>query len=517
MSSPAPARTRRGVRVFLPAFLLLSFLSILWALATPIFASPDESAHAVKAIAQVHGQLIQQSRPDVPYPVYNLPDAYRFSPSTICFAFYPGVTAACPTELGSPGGTDWFKDWVSGYNPVYYYAVGWPSLFLGGSAGIYGIRIVSALLSSALLAGAFVAAAAGRRARWMPAGLAFLASPMSMFLAGSVNPQAAEFSASALLTVSLLRLLQHREEPAEVALRLRTLWILITLSAAVLAIARATGPLWVVVIVVGVFLASGVWSSLSLFRERSNYPWIAAIVAFGLFSVVWTLLTGSLSGQAQATDAPLVGGTFVQGFWAMIRATPFFVESAAGIFGWQDTVLPAVGYALIFGALAILFALAVSATDRRGRVVLIAALGVTVIVPAMVQAASVSRTGIIWQGRYGLFLYLAAILLAAWILSHDAPRAAFLSAPITVIINGLMGAFGVLAFLVVLRRYVVGTDATITKMFSAPVWEPPLGWPVLVALNVLAVVAFSVWNTRSAILLARAEDADAALAPSSRP
>ncbi|MDP9028526.1 MAG: DUF2142 domain-containing protein [Actinomycetota bacterium] len=510
MSSPAPARTRRGLRVFLPAFLLLSVLSILWALATPIFASPDESAHAVKAIAQVHGQFVQKSRPDVPYPVYNLPDAYRFSPSTICFAFYPDITAACPTELGSPGGTNWFKDWVSGYNPVYYEAVGWPSLFLGGSAGIYGMRIVSSLLSSALLAGAFVAAMAGRRARWMPAGLTFLAAPMSMFLSGSVNPQAMEFSAGALLTVSLLRLLQGRDEPAAVALGHRTLWILVTLSAAVLAIARATGPLWVVVIVGGVFLVSGVRASLSLVRERSNYPWIATIAAFGVFSVVWTLITGSLSGQAQATDAPLVGGTFVQGFWAMIRATPFFAESAAGIFGWQDTVLPAVAYALVFGALAILFALALSASGRRGRVVLMAALGAAVIVPALVQAASVSRTGIIWQGRYGLFLYLAVILLAAWLLSHDALRVAFLSVPITVIINVLMAVFGVFAFVAALRRYVVGTGATITKMVTAPQWQPPLGWPTLVVLAALTVIAFSVWNARSAMQLARAEDAEAA-------
>lgn len=517
MSFRAPARTRHGIRVFLPAFLLLSFLATVWALATPIFASPDESAHAVKAIAQVHGQFVQEPRPDVSYPVYNLPDAYRFSPSTICFAFYPDVTAACPTELGSPGGTDWFKDWVSGYNPVYYEAVGWPSLFLGGSAGIYGMRIVSALLTSALLAAAFVVAVAGRRARWMPVGLTFLAAPMSMFLSGSVNPQAMEISAGALLTLSLLRLLQSRDERADVALGHRSLWILVTLSAAVLAIARATGPLWVVVIVGGVFLASGLRTSLSLFRDRSSYPWIAAIAAFGIFSVFWTLFTGSLSGQAQATDAPLVGGSFVQGFWAMIRATPFFAESAAGIFGWQDTVLPAVAYALVFGALAILFALALSATGRRGRVVLSVALGVAVIVPALVQAASVSRTGIIWQGRYGLFLYLAVILLAAWLLSYDAPRIAFLSLPITATINALMAVFGVFAFVAVLRRYVVGTAATITKMVTAPQWQPPLGWPTLVVLAVIAVIAFSVWNTRSALRLARAEDAETPSTSASSP
>ena len=34
---------------------------------------------------------------------------------------------------------------------------------------------------------------------------------------------------------------------------------------------------------------------------------------------------------------------------------------------------------------------------------------------------SVHQTGIIWQGRYGLFLYLGITIVAAWLLSRDAP------------------------------------------------------------------------------------------------
>ena len=512
MSTRAFAGTRSWVTVFLPAFLLISFLTVVWSLATPIFASPDENAQAVKAIAQAHGQLMPHDRAGVRFPVYDLPNSYRYPASVVCFAFHPEISAACPTHLGSPGGTTWFDDWVSGNNPVYYYAVGWPSLFLNGTAGIYGMRIVSGLLCSLLLAASFVAAFAGRRARWMPVGLAFLAAPMSMFLTGSINPQGAEFSAGALLTVSLLRLLEAREDPASVAMGRQPLWILVMCSAAVLAIARATGPLWVVVIVVGVFFALGLRRSLPIFRDRSSYPWIAVIAAFGIFSLVWTLFTGTLSGQAKSGDAPLVGAGFLRGFWQMLRQTPAFVESAVGEFGWQDTALPAVGYALIFGALAILFALALSGASRRGRTVVGASLVVAVLVPAFVQATSVSRSGFIWQGRYGLFLYLAVIVLAAWVLSHEAPRVAFLSVPVTVTISSLLAVYGATAFLLVLRRYVVGTSQPITAMLSAPQWQPPLGWPVLVALNVLGLVAFAVWTVRSARRLARVEEATPAAA-----
>jgi hypothetical protein len=502
-----PFRTRASQRtagsVWLPAFLLILFLSVTWALATPVFASPDESAHAVKAIAQVHGELLPHKEAGARFPSYDLPASYRYPPGVTCFAFNPQISAACGVELGSSTGTDTFDDWVGTYNPVYYYLVGWPSLIFGGSAGIYAMRILSALFCSALLAGAFVAAFAGRRSRWMPAGLAFLTAPMTMFLTGSVNPQAAEFSAGALLTISLLRLLGQRDHPDDISLGRRSLWVLVTVSAAVLAIARATGPLWVVVIVVGVLLAFGVRRSIPLFRERSSWAWIAVIAGFGLFSVIWTLVVGSLSGQAKAGDAPLVGASFLRGLAAMLRLTPHYVQSAAGLFGWEDTRLPAIVYALFFGALAVLFALALAGADRRGRIVLIVAMAVAVLVPALVQAASVSRTGIIWQGRYGLFLYLAVILLAAWLLSERAPSIRSLSVPVTVIMTSLLGVYGVSAFLVVLHRYVVGADDHFGTMFSAPEWQPPLGWPALVLLNLIAVAAFSVWNVRAAMSIAR--------------
>jgi hypothetical protein len=505
--------SRPGRPVFLSAFLLISLISVLWALATPIFASPDENAHAVKAIAQVRGEVLAHSRPGSRFPVYDLPNNYRYTPGIVCFAFQPQVSAACDVGLGYPGGTNFSDDWVSTYNPIYYYAVGWVTLIFDGNAGVYAMRILSALFCSALLAGAFVAALGARRARWMPAGLAFLAAPMGMFLAGSVNPQGIEVCAGALLTVALLRLVEAHVSPEEILLSRTGLWLMTAIGGSLLAVARATGPLWVLIIVVGALLASGWQSSLKLFRRRSSYPWIGAIAVFGLFSLVWTLATGALGGQAEKADAPLVGGSFFPAVWLMLRNTPRFVQSAAGVFGWQDTELPAVVYAVIFGALAIFFALAVFATRRRERLIIIASLIVAVLVPVVVQSASVAKTGIIWQGRYALFLYLAVILLAAWALSRSGDRIAWLSWPISATINAMMAVYGAATFLAVLRRYVVGTDNTVNKMVTAPEWQPPLTWPVLMGLLVLSLVAFALWNSRNALRLARVEDAESEPAP----
>ena len=44
-------------------FTVFALLGILWALASPVFSVPDENAHAVKAIAQVRGQVIGYTVP----------------------------------------------------------------------------------------------------------------------------------------------------------------------------------------------------------------------------------------------------------------------------------------------------------------------------------------------------------------------------------------------------------------------------------------------------------------------
>jgi len=51
-------------------------------------------------------------------------------------------------------------------------------------------------VGAALLAWAFLAAASGSRARWMPAGIAFAAAPMGMYLIGAVNPNGAELASA---------------------------------------------------------------------------------------------------------------------------------------------------------------------------------------------------------------------------------------------------------------------------------------------------------------------------------
>lgn len=498
----APRRGTRAALFFAP-FAVFALLGILWSLASPVFSVPDENAHATKAIAQARGQVIGYTLPDVRHIVVDLPEGYHYSQDTLCYAQHPEVSAGCAPDFGGPNAQPWFNTWVGAYNPVYYYLVGWPSLLFDGNASIHAMRIASSLLGAALLAWAFLAAASGTRSRWMPLGIAFAAAPMSMYLIGSVNPNGAELAAGVAVWAGVLRLLEtFRDESERPWLSRTMLWAGVTAGSIVLVNARALGPLWLVIVVALCFLASGWTLVRRLFTTGSSYWWLAAIAVAGIFSLGWTLSGGSLSGQAETSDAPLVNGTFLQGFAYVLRTTPDYLQQAIGYFGWFDTPLPVWTYWLFIAAFAVVVVLGFIATRRRSVLVLSAVVLAALLVPALVQGYSVHQTGIIWQGRYGLFLYLGIAIVAAWLLSRDAGAIDHLAVRAAWVVASLLAAYGVLAFFLVLVRYVVA-KAPLAQMLTAPQWQPPLGWITLagayavVSLGLVALVGLSTqWIAR---------------------
>ncbi|MDH6235949.1 DUF2142 domain-containing protein [Cryobacterium sp. CG_9.6] len=486
------------------AFLFFALMSTAWALASPIFSVPDENAHAAKAIAQVRGDVFGHQVPGVKYTVVDLPPEYSYSQTIVCFLSKPEIPAACEFELGDNGGQRWFPTWVSSYNPLYYYAVGWPTLILDGSAGIYAMRMVSGLLCAAFAGLAFQVAMSARRSRWMPLGLAFVFTPMITYLSGSVNPNGIEIAAAAALWISLLRLLQQFEgsdDGSASLLSRRYLWFAVTLSSVVLATARSLGPLWLVLIVLICFFASGWHTVRKLFSTGSSYTGLGIVAVGGVFSITWTLSGGSLSGQAEASDAPLVGASFLQGFATILRSTPDYVVQAIGFFGWVDTPLPERAYWLFIAAFAILILLAFAVAGRRNLLVLAVVISAAILVPPLVQGYSVSQTGIIWQGRYALFLYVGVAILAAWVLSgKDGHHLWNLAPRLTVFAGSSLAVYGCIAFFMVLKRYVVGQAQGVDAMFNTPAWQPPLGWMFLMVAFAITSFAFVMWCTRLAVL-----------------
>ena len=507
--APVTARTHSRSTFWIP-FAFLAVLASLWALASPLFSMPDENAHATKAIAQVRGELVGAAEVGKKYLVVDLPAGYHYNQAAMCYLFVPTRSAHCTASFGDGTGKDYFENWVGAYNPIYYYLVGWPSLLTdNGAVGVYAMRIASAVLGALLLAWAFQSALSSFRARWLPLGLLLVAAPMVLYLVGSVNPNGVEIAAAAALWASLLRLLERHDDRLEAAwstLPTWYLWLIVTVSSVLLANARSVGPLWLVIVVAACVAITGLRAAKAFFTRGRNYVWIAVIAAGTIFAGVWTLATGGVGAQAGANDAPLVGKGFLSGFAAMIRSTPAFLEQQLGVFGWLDTPLSWTLYTVISIAIGLVVVLALTGTDRRSAIVVLSSLAAVVLIPAVVQGLTIGRTGMIWQGRYGLFLFLAVPLLAAWMLSAPAgARLAFLSVRVSWIALGLAGGFSVVAFFAVMRRYVTGFGEGIGKMFH-PAWQPPLGWEVLVGLYALAMTGFVLWLGFSARRIAAVED-----------
>ena len=190
-------------RAFLVVWLLLSALCAGWAVATPIGASPDEPAHIVKAASVARGQFIGTPSADghrVTVPAY----VARTQDDT-CFAFHQERAAACGlAPLTDPGALTTSYTTAGLYNPVYYLLVGWPTLLLHDTSGIYAMRIVSGIVTALFAALAF-ALLWGLRRRAIPVlGFAVAVTPMLLFLGGSVNPNGVEATATLAVFVGIL-------------------------------------------------------------------------------------------------------------------------------------------------------------------------------------------------------------------------------------------------------------------------------------------------------------------------
>jgi hypothetical protein len=266
--------------------------------------------------------------------------------------------------------------------------------------------------------------------------------------------------------------------------------VLLAASVAIAANLRATTPLYLVLVLIPVLIAAD-WTRLRRFAARRATVVCAGIaVAGGLAGVAWSLLVGLEAGYLPSAgherDDPLTA------FVRMLTTLPGYGREMVGVFGWLDTQLlevTYVGWAMLIGFV-VIGGLAL-ARERR-LIAAIFAVAMVVLVPAIIQAPATPLYGYIWQGRYGLPLLVAALLLLGMLAAESSEiradgwprRASVLVWSAWLVVTGG-------AFFTALRRYMTGTEADVSDLFIAPAWSPPLGAPVVFGafLVVCAVVA----------------------------
>ena len=488
--------TKAGFRFFIRIFALLSALITLWILATPLMAYPDEPAHTIKAAAVARGQFFPGPGESYGNGVHvQVPSYIANIGSQRCFAFTREKSAACAPNIPLDDTYTTIGVTSAGlYNPFYYWLVGLPSLVMSGAPAVFAMRIVSGLMSAAFYAAGFTALSRLRHPKWPIIAAAAATTPMVLFLASGINPNSLEVAASMAAFCGFVSILEnsrrlHLARPGILA---------VGVSAATLANTRNVSLLWLLCGAVVACLFFRRSDIAAVFRNRTLLI-VASVSAVGVaLGVLWNFVM--LSAPPSAGEAPAGISNVVEGlrptnaFVTMLDRAFDFVPQYIGVAGWLDTPVPQ-AVMMFWGTLLMALLLSVF-TMRPARLQLgfWVAIGMLAAVPALVQAALVTSSGYIWQGRYNLPLFAIAVISAGLALRFRSFKSTLVSRRLTKILLWTTCAAHLYGFVYILRRYVVGLpdSANWLVMLTKPEWQPPLSWEALtVLLAVVLLVAAS--------------------------
>ena len=145
--------SRRPSRPVVVTFVVATALSLamgaVWAVSTPLFASPDEPSHAIRAVAtwtgDPSGEVSETN--GIRTKEYRVPSPYDQSQAIAgCSAFDANKTADCGPPFDPNGQTLTAMSTAGFYPPLFYWAVGWGGALIDGSTGLYLMRLIHVAL-----------------------------------------------------------------------------------------------------------------------------------------------------------------------------------------------------------------------------------------------------------------------------------------------------------------------------------------------------------------------------------
>ncbi len=478
--SAGPLQLKSGALIFVLWFGALAG----WSIATPVWQSPDEFAHASRAYSAIHGQVYVP-----PVRAFHGTGGFVTAPRGWLNAahhyrcpFHRGRDARCLPPLTNDGSAVRVASTAARYNPLYYLAVGSASLFSGPAHAMRLMRLVSAALSALFLAWAFSAALTARRPRLAASTVLFAATPMVLFLGGAINPNGLEITAAICTwTCGSLAFATDNARVCRALIRRAAIALVVVVES------RAISPLWAAIILVTLFAAAGdrrqLWS-----RHRTELVrWSVVLAAATASAGAWSQFAKSGELQQHVVHQLTFIGSLRQA-WDGGVSELRWLTGTVGNFGWLNTPLPSqVAYTWLFAAAGMLLVAALACTAReRGSLL---GLGIVVVVlPTVISAVGWNRYGAFWQARYTMPISLGLVLLAGTSLARSEDRwprerlvdlLAWALAAVAVTID-------VIGFVVALSRYSQGAGRPISIIGR---WQPPLGGPLVTALEFTCVCA----------------------------
>lgn len=486
----SPSAERRAPWLVAACFL---FSFVLWSLATPTMAVPDEPAHAVKAASIWQGQWrgtaeqVDSGNPNIPIPLtmdrVRVPESYAdLGAVPVCYVFAPDRPAGCAPDASDDRATTETLTSAGRYPPAYYVLVGWPSAVVGAHTGVPLMRLTSAVVCAALLGAAFAALRRVVRADVAFVAISLAAVPVLHFLAGSINPNGVEVAAAIAFWCAALALV---DELVGAGAPSRSLAVTYVAAGVAMVLVRPLSPFFAVLVVLWSLLWAGWPGVRTVLRSRRWWGLNLIVGVAAASTLVWVVLSDGLGGMF---GARVPEGTNLLVF--LLGQLDDYLWQAVGIFGWMDNgpvmavVLPWLAAVVAFVAVGALFA------RRRWSVLVLVGLVVAgVVLPAVLQVPSARADGVAWQGRYGLPLLvgvpvLAAVVARRWFPRHDEPARRLVLGSAVVVALALA-----LAQLDTLQRYVVGDSGPVLFIGEGG-WSPPIGTPLAAFGAAVSGVAF---------------------------
>lgn len=433
----------------------------------PPGASPDETAHYLRAAAAGRGQIdldrieIRPATPQITWLQMQsgkvvLPE--RLSPVAFDCWSHPDYLGPCNNMVSDSGRLVPFETYVGTYPPFAYLVPGVLMRTAQDASAALILGRIGSLLLSVLLLSAAVLALHDRRSLLYLAGMVCSVTPMVIFLSASLSSSGVEISAAICFFACLLRITRSSAP--------RWVWVAAAASGAALALVRDLGPAWVGLELglVGVFAFGRLRQS---WKEGGRLAWagVATLAA---------ALAGALTWQASEAVRP-----------DLSRLEPAHLDfaylgglarQAVGVFGPLDAPMPEPLY-LLWGAmvLGLVVAALLSGTGRQ-KLALVLAISATGVVTYGLEAVQ-NIYGFGVQARHELPALLCVTLLAGEMVARG-PRPRW--ADSSLVMRGLVvaaAAVHLTAWYTVGRRFAVGVDGP-AIFLTAPAWSPPGGWMV---------------------------------------
>ncbi|QMU72743.1 DUF2142 domain-containing protein [Streptacidiphilus sp. P02-A3a] len=472
-------------RIWLAGFALFLTLMGAWSFATPLTAAPDEPAHILRAASVVRGEF---NGPDVVQFVkvehflskqvvtgITLPASYA-SLNTMyrCYAFNPATPAGCARAVHGGEQVVAMTTAAGRYNPVYYLAVGWPSLLLKPRASVYAMRLITAGLCAALLASALALASEWRRRGVAVLGVLAAATPMVLFLGGVVNPNAVEAAAGILAWTAVLSVFMS-PDPRLLNMRLAAAGV----ASASLFCIRPLGLAWVAATITVGLLVNERGTLRSIVQRRAFWLWTAVSGVAFIAGEVWNMTHPDHSSLNRAlTPYTVAAWTF--------HASGKYIDQMVGNFGWLDTPSPEATMLLWIGAIVALALVALTCSRRREALPIVMIIVGILVIP-IVGSTLDYELGPIWQGRYLLAFAAGLPILSAFVIARRDPLKPMARGRLVGITMLVLSIADLAAFYWALHRYVVGLNGSLIPRHAH--WQPPGTWALWVAVYVLALLA----------------------------